>query len=61
MIDLYSRKPTYAQQQYTVTQRDLLRIAETLKEFRAILLGQKLRTYTDHKNLHVRILILTES
>ena len=39
------------QPQYTVTERELLSIVETLKEFRAILLGQKFRIYTDNKNL----------
>ena len=34
----------------------LLSIFETLKEFRTILLGQKLRIYTYHKNLTCRIL-----
>ena len=36
---------------YTVTERELLRIIETLKEFITILLGQILRIYTDNKNL----------
>ena len=47
----YSKKLTNAHQWYTVTYRELLSIVETLKEFRMILLGQKLRTYTDHKTL----------
>ena len=39
-----------AQQWYTVTDKEL-RIAETLNEFRTILIGRRLRIYTDHKNL----------
>ena len=48
-IAFYSIKITDAQQRYIVTERELLSIVETLKEFRKILLGQKLRIYTDHK------------
>ena len=50
-ITFYSIKITGSQQRYTVTDRELLSVVETLKEFRTILLGQKLRIYTDHKNL----------
>ena len=50
-IYFYSRKLTGPQTRYTVTEKELLRIVETLKEFSTILLGQKLRIYTDHKNL----------
>ena len=39
------------QQQYAVTDRELLRNVETLKEFRAGLLEQKLGIYTDHRKL----------
>ena len=42
---------THYQQQYKVTEIELLIIIETLKEFTTILLGQKLQIYTDHKNL----------
>ena len=49
-IAFYSRKLTDAQQLYTVSERNLIRIVETLKEFRTVLLGHKLRIYTDHKN-----------
>ena len=55
MIAFYCRKLTDVQQQYTVTERELLSIVENLKDFRTILLGQKLRIYTDHKNLTCKI------
>ena len=48
LITFYSRKLTDAQKRYTVTERGMLSIVETLKEFRTILLGQKLRIYTDN-------------
>ena len=47
-IDFYSRKINNAPKRYTVMERELLSIIETLKEFRKILLGQKLQIYTDH-------------
>ena len=50
-IAFYSRKLNPAQTRYTTTERELLAIVETLKEFRNILLGQRVRVYTDHKNL----------
>lgn len=50
-IAFFSRKLTVAQQKYTVTELELLSIVELLKEFKGMLLGQKLTLYTDHKNL----------
>ena len=50
-IAFYSRKLTGAQTRYTTTERKLLSIVETLKEFRTILIGQNIEIYTDHKNL----------
>ena len=48
-IAFYSRKLNPAQTRYTTTERELLSIVETLKEFKTILLGYEIDTYTDHK------------
>ena len=50
-IALYSRKLTEIQKGYTVTEKEMLSIVETLKEFCTILFGQQWNIYTDHKNL----------
>ena len=51
-IAFYSRKLTDPHKIYTVTEKELLRILESLKEFITILLGHKLIMYTDHKRLN---------
>ena len=50
-LAFYSRKMNQAQRNYTTGEQELLSIVETLKEFRNILLGQKLIVHTDHKNI----------
>ena len=47
----FPRKFNSAQSKYTVTEKELLAIVETLKQFRNILLGHKIIVLTDHKNL----------
>ena len=50
-IAFFSRKLTETQQRYSVTEIELLAIVETQKEFKGMLWGQKIRVFTDHKNL----------
>ena len=47
-IAFCSIKLTGVQQRFTLTDRELISIVEIMKKFRTILLGQKLRVYTDH-------------
>ena len=50
-IEFYSRKLTGPQTRYAVTEKELLGKDKNLKEFLTILLGQKLKIYTDHKDI----------
>jgi hypothetical protein len=53
-VAFYSRKLTDLL--YSTTERKLLSIVETLKEFRNVLLGQKIKVHTDHENLTYKTL-----
>jgi hypothetical protein len=50
-VAFYSHQLQPAQTCYPTTERKLLLIVETLKEFRNILMGQKIKVHTDHENL----------
>ena len=50
-IAFYSKKLNLAQTCYTTTAKELLAIVEKLKEFKNIVLGQKINVYTDNQNL----------
>eukprot|EP00804_Cyclotella_cryptica_P024947 CCRYP_011827-RA/>CCRYP_011827-RA protein AED:0.50 eAED:0.35 QI:0/0/0/1/0/0/2/0/105 len=48
---LSPRETVNSAMKYSVTELELLVIVETLKEFKGMLWGQRLKVYTDHKNL----------
>ena len=50
-IFFYSHKLTGPKMRYTVTEKELLSIVKTLKEFCTILLVQQLSIYTYHENI----------
>ena len=50
-IASFSRKLNTTQCKYTVTELELLSIVELLKEFKGMLLGQRVVIYTEHQNL----------
>jgi len=60
-IAFFSRKLSTAQQKYSVTELELLSIVETLKEFRGMLWGQRIKVCTDHQNLERNAVGLTSN
>ena len=50
-IAFFSRKLSKTQMKYSGTELELLSIVECLKEFKGMLWGQRIKVYTDHKNL----------
>ena len=55
-IAFYSRKMNSAQQNYTTTDKELLSMVPTLKEFSNIVLGHQITVYTYHKNITYKFL-----
>ena len=50
-LAFFSRKLNDPQSKYSITELELLSIVECLREFKSMLWGQRIKVYTDHKNL----------
>jgi hypothetical protein len=50
-IAFFSWKLSDTQHKYSITEIELLAIAETLEEFKGMLWGQNIKVFTDHANL----------
>lgn len=50
-IGFFSQKFNAAQTNYTITEKEILSIVETLKHFHYTLYGHRIKIYTDHKNI----------
>jgi hypothetical protein len=50
-IPFFSRKLSDTQRKYSITKFELLAIVKTLKEFKGMLWGQRIKVFTDHANL----------
>ena len=50
-IAFFSKKLSSAKQRYTITEKELLNLIDTPKEFEGVLLDKKSKVYIDDKNL----------
>ena len=56
-LTFYYRKTNSSQNNYTITEKELLSIVAYLKEFHNILLGHHITVYTYHENINYNFLL----